>query len=80
MYVYLTVFFKQRLEQEREELTAQGLAEEEIAVRLAEREPEFRAKLKMQRPFLSANDRSRWLAVRAIVEKRTYAIEELLKP
>jgi hypothetical protein len=32
----------------------------------------------MRRPFLSANDRSRWLAVRAIVEKQTFAIDELL--
>ena len=29
-----------------------------------------------QRPFLSANDRSRWLTVRALVEKGTYAIED----
>jgi hypothetical protein len=29
-----------------------------------------------ERPFLSANDRSRWLTVRALVEKGTYAIED----
>ena len=28
-----------------------------------------------QRPFLSANDRSRWLTVRALVEQGTYAID-----
>lgn len=69
---------KQRLDQERGRLLAEGLADAEITARLAEREPEFRAKLRMQRPFLSANDRSRWLAVRAIVERQTFAIEELL--
>lgn len=70
---------KQRLDQERDRLSEQGLEEAEIAERLAEREPEFREKLRMQRPFLSANDRSRWLAVRAIVEHGTFAIDEVLK-
>jgi hypothetical protein len=31
-----------------------------------------------QRPFLSANDRSRWLTVRALVERGTYAIDYVL--
>ena len=30
------------------------------------------------RPFLSANDRSRWLAVRALVERGTFAIDDLV--
>ena len=30
-----------------------------------------------QRPFLSANDRSRWLTVRALVEHGTYAIDDV---
>jgi hypothetical protein len=29
-------------------------------------------------PFLSANDRSRWCTIRALVEKRTYAIDEII--
>ncbi len=33
---------------------------------------------RLQRPFLSANDRSRWLTIRAIVEKGTFAIDELV--
>jgi len=32
----------------------------------------------LQRPFLSANDRSRWLAIRALVEHGTYEIDEVL--
>jgi hypothetical protein len=32
----------------------------------------------LQRPFLSANDRSRWLTVRALVERGTYEIDELI--
>jgi hypothetical protein len=31
-----------------------------------------------QRPFLSANDRSRWLTVRALVEQGTYAIDGIV--
>ena len=33
---------------------------------------------RLVRPFLSANDRSRWLTVRALVEKGTFAIDELM--
>lgn len=32
-----------------------------------------------QRPFLSANDRSRWATVRALVEHGTYAIDEVIQ-
>jgi len=32
-----------------------------------------------QRPFLSANDRSRWLTIRALVENGTYAIDDLIQ-
>lgn len=38
-----------------------------------ERGPDWRE----QRPFLSANDRSRWCTVRALVEHGTYAIDEV---
>ncbi|MES1213702.1 MAG: hypothetical protein ABUL64_03870, partial [Singulisphaera sp.] len=33
---------------------------------------------RMQRPFLSANDRSRWATVRALVEYGTYAIDDVV--
>jgi hypothetical protein len=32
----------------------------------------------LQRPFLSANDRSRWLTIRALVEEGTYAIDSIV--
>lgn len=49
-------------------------------VKLEERLNEERAKkdqpkLQLQRPFLSGNDRSRWLTMRALVERGTYAID-----
>ncbi len=37
-----------------------------------------RADWKKRMPFLSANDRSRWLTVRALVERGTYRIDELI--
>lgn len=33
---------------------------------------------RLLRPFLSANDRSRWLAIRALVERGEFAIEDLV--
>ena len=33
---------------------------------------------KKTRPFLSANDRSRWATVRSLVEHGTYAIDEVI--
>jgi hypothetical protein len=35
-------------------------------------------KKRLVRPFLSGNDRSRWLTIRALVEKGTFAIEEFV--
>ncbi len=34
---------------------------------------------RQQRPFLSANDRSRWCTIRALVEHGTYAIDEVIQ-
>ncbi|MCC7083613.1 MAG: hypothetical protein IT427_01240 [Pirellulales bacterium] len=42
----------------------------------ADRVKKNESKLQLQRPFLSANDRSRWLTMRALVEKGTYAIDQ----
>lgn len=41
-------------------------------------EAEAREKLRLQRPFLSANDRSRWATVRSLVEHGTYAIDDVV--
>ncbi len=38
----------------------------------------LREDLKLQRPFLSANDRSRWLTIRSLVERGTYEIDGLI--
>jgi hypothetical protein len=59
-------------------LKAQGLAGEEYVDKLAKARERFEKEHKLQRPFLSANDRSRWLAIRALVELGTYEIDSLL--
>jgi hypothetical protein len=54
-------------------VTAAGLPADPAAIR-ARIETEKR----LLRPFLSANDRSRWLTVRSLVERGTFAIEDLV--
>jgi hypothetical protein len=49
----------------------------DIVDRTAVRERIGREK-RLVRPFLSANDRSRWLTVRALVERGTFAIEDVV--
>ncbi|MEM6330243.1 MAG: hypothetical protein AAF790_08340, partial [Planctomycetota bacterium] len=68
-----------RLDELREQLAARGVGGEAAEARLAARRAELEEKLRLRRPFLSSNDRSRWLAVRALVEHGTFAIDEVLK-
>ena len=58
-----------------QQLEKKGLTETELHLQLAAAEEEIRKKHRYLRPCLSANDRSRWLAIRALVEQGTYAIE-----
>ena len=60
------------------ELRAQNLSEDELQEQLAEAKERIAREVRLQRPFLSANDRSRWLAVRALVEQGTFAIDGLI--
>jgi hypothetical protein len=59
-------------------LKTRELSDEELADKLAAARERFERKHQLQRPFLSANDRSRWLAIRALVELGTYEIDSLL--
>ena len=59
-------------------LKQQGLTSEVLEQQLEEARQQIYQQRKLQRPFLSANDRSRWLGVRALVELGTYEIDELL--
>ncbi|MEM9186108.1 MAG: hypothetical protein AAGB00_06370 [Planctomycetota bacterium] len=69
----------QRLESFRSELTEAGVPAEEVEQRVESRRVELQEKLRLQRPFLSGNDRSRWLAIRALVEHGTYEIDRVLE-
>ena len=46
---------------------------------MADSEARIRAALELQRPFLSANDRSRWMTIRSLVEHGTYEIDEIAR-
>ncbi len=56
------------LKKKRQQFEKQGLAPEAIEEKLAEIEEGLYRSAKQTRPFLSANDRSRWCTLRALVE------------
>jgi hypothetical protein len=59
-------------------LKADGAGAATIAAEVAAARPQIEADERRQRPFLSANDRSRWLTIRALVEGGTFEIDEVL--
>jgi hypothetical protein len=69
---------KDRLQSERQRLTAAGREGDDLQREMAGIEARIRRELAVQRPFLSANDRSRWLTVRSLVEHGTYEIDAVL--
>jgi hypothetical protein len=78
------VKFKKRLDAKRKELEDQGLAGVELDYALLRAETELAVQTGVWRPFLSANDRSRWCTVRALVEPEMqipgapYAIDKVV--
>jgi hypothetical protein len=58
------------------ELKARGQPVDKATLERLEREAQ--AKVGRQRPFLGANDRSRWATIRALVERGTYAIDDII--
>jgi hypothetical protein len=62
----------------RQRLEAEGLEGVELQERLDQSEAELQQILRLQRPFLSSNDRSRWAAARALVEHGTFAIDQIV--
>ncbi len=73
------------LERKRAELEKRGLAGDELQGELDRIEAELRRRAALRRPFLSANDRSRWCTVRALVERdmrvpgAPYAIDRVIQ-
>ncbi len=76
--------FKKQLDDERTELQRQGLSAVEIDYVLLHAETDMAVGNGVWRPFLSANDRSRWCTVRALVEPdmrvpgAPYAIDKVI--
>lgn len=72
------------LEAKRDRLERQGVAENRIRRELVRTAAELRRRAQLRRPFLSANDRSRWATLRALVEPEMrvpgapYAIDRVL--
>lgn len=68
----------QRMKQAEAEFRAEGASEDAIRAKLIAARHAIEREERRQRPFLSGNDRSRWLAIRALVDHGTFAIEDLL--
>jgi hypothetical protein len=69
---------REALDRQRARLAEQGLSDREIEARTSADEARIRQQLRLQRPFLSANDRSRWMTIRALVEHGTYEIDAIV--
>ena len=69
---------RNRLDSARQQLIQQGVTGEELEAQLADEEARLGKELRLQRPFLSANDRSRWMTIRSLVEHGTYEIDSIV--
>ncbi|MHB8900046.1 MAG: hypothetical protein ACYC6Y_14960 [Thermoguttaceae bacterium] len=78
--VYLQREIGPRLEQKRASLKEQGLPPERIEAELARTEGALMRRAGILRPFLSANDRSRWCTLRALVEPEMWVAAEAPRP
>ena len=69
---------REAIDRQREQLKLRGVQGANLEAALQE----FRAKkskeIRLSRPFLSANDRSRWCTIRALVDDGTYAIDQIV--
>ena len=62
----------------RKQLESQGLAGSDLKAAMDRYEVKKLKQLRLARPFLSANDRSRWCTIRALVDDGTYAIDQIV--
>ncbi len=74
-----------RLDEKKAALQQRGVAGTRLDEALAKEETRLRKAFRIRRPFLSANDRSRWCTVRALVEEEMrvpgapYAIDRVIQ-
>src|SRR3954470_1201352 len=69
---------RENLERQRKQLAKDGVTGDQLQSRMAFEEQRLRDELRLQRPFLSANDRSRWMTIRSLVERGTYEIDAIV--
>src|SRR3954452_5630524 len=69
---------REALDRARKQLIKEGVTGEQLESRMAIEEQRLRDELRLQRPFLSANDRSRWMTIRSLVERGTYEIDAIV--
>jgi hypothetical protein len=73
-----THLVNQRLAAAERQFRAEGATEEAIRAKLVAARQLIEREEARQRPFLSGNDRSRWLAIRALAEEGRFEIDDLL--
>ena len=69
---------REGLDRQRKQLIKDGVMGEQLEFRMAIEGERLREELRLQRPFLSANDRSRWMTIRSLVERGTYEIDSIV--
>jgi hypothetical protein len=70
---------RSRLDKQAASLKAAGTPfDREMLAKEIRAEVSDDSRMRKQRPFLSANDRSRWTTIRALVEHGTYAIDDII--
>jgi hypothetical protein len=65
----------QRLAAAEKEFRAEGVSDDTLQAKLAAVKQLIEREERRQRPFLSGNDRSRWLAIRALAESGSFEID-----
>jgi hypothetical protein len=73
-----TSVVNQRVAAAEKKFRAEGASEDIVRAKLAAARKLIEHEERRQRPFLSGNDRSRWLAIRALVEKGTFEIDDVM--
>ncbi|QDU57255.1 DUF2029 domain-containing protein [Aeoliella mucimassa] len=69
----------ERLQEFRAAQEAEGVDEATLEDRVERKREELVQKIGLERPFLSANDRSRWLTIRSLVEEGTYEVDNFFR-
>ena len=73
------VRINERLDAFEAEQLAAGVDEADLEEKVERKRQELEQKIGLERPFLSANDRSRWLTIRSLVEKGTYEVDDFFR-